>query len=415
VNGSKDVLAMIEGFLGNLPLGDHHPVRKMAVINLSRESFYKGSIASPAEALNVAVSFIEEGADIIDLGAISTAPSSPSIGEDMEKERLLPSLKQILHNVDTDISVDTQNANIAELALSLGAACINDVSGLVDPEMARTIADHNSSVIIMASKQYPGDLLSLDNIIRVLDQRILNAVKAGISIDKITIDPGVGKWVPEKTPEYDLAILDGYGRLRCLGRPILVAISRKSFIGSVLNKPDPSERLDGSLAATAIAIYNGAHVVRTHDVFKSIEAIRIAQAIRGRSCRFTEDGIDIEILNKCGNEQELLVSLRMAGVEEKGMNILSKKGSFRTLSISGISFQEAIIIKQEMLARGGDAAIPKIALQCDPQPEEIIVFGTLAQLFGLINSLRVQPFRLPRIGKAIGETLNLINDPARYR
>ena len=415
MNGSKDVLAMIEGFLGNLPLGDHHPVRKMAVINLSRESFYKGSIASPAEALNVAVSFIEEGADIIDLGAISTAPSSPSIGEDMEKERLLPSLKQILHNVDTDISVDTQNANIAELALSLGAACINDVSGLIDPEMARTIADHNSSVIIMASKQYPGDLLSLDDIIRVLDQRILNAVKAGISIDKITIDPGVGKWVPEKTPEYDLAILDGYGRLRCLGRPILVAISRKSFIGSVLNKPDPSERLDGSLAATAIAIYNGAHVVRTHDVFKSIEAIRIAQAIRGRSCRFTEDGIDIEILNKCGNEQELLVSLRMAGVEEKGMNILSKKGSFRTLSISGISFQEAIIIKQEMLARGGDAAIPKIALQCDPQPEEIIVFGTLAQLFGLINSLRVQPFRLPRIGKAIGETLNLINDPERYR
>ncbi|MDD1742871.1 MAG: dihydropteroate synthase, partial [Methanotrichaceae archaeon] len=202
MNGSNDVLAMIEGFLGNLPLGDHHPVRKMAVINLSRESFYKGSIASPAEALNVAVSFIEEGADIIDLGAISTAPSSPGIGEDMEKERLLPSLKQILHNVDTDISVDTQNANIAELALSLGAACINDVSGLIDPEMARTIADHNSSVIIMASKQYPGDLLSLDDIIRVLDQRILNAVKAGISIDKITIDPGVGKWVPEKTPEY---------------------------------------------------------------------------------------------------------------------------------------------------------------------------------------------------------------------
>ncbi len=406
---------MIEGFLGHVPVGDRYPVRKIAVINLSLESFYKGSIASPAEALNVAVSFIEEGADIIDLGAISTAPSSPIIGEDLEKERLLPSLKQILHNVEIDISVDTQNANIAELALSLGATCINDVSGLINPEMARTIADHNGSVVIMASRQKPGDLLSLDDIIRVLDQRILNAVKAGISIDKITIDPGVGKWVTEKTPEYDLAILDGYRRLRCLGRPILVAISRKSFIGSVLNKPDPSERLEGSLAATAIAIYNGAHAVRTHDVFKIIDAIRIAQAIRGRSCRLTEDGIDIEILNKCGNEQELLASLRRAGVEEKGMNILSKKGSFRILSISGISFQEAIIIKQEMLARGGDAAIPKIALQCDPQPEEIIVFGTVAQLFSLINSLKVQPFRLPRIGKAIGEALNLINYRERYR
>jgi dihydropteroate synthase len=415
VNGFNDGLTMIEGFLGHVPVGDRYPVRKMAVINLSRESFYKGSIASPAESLDIAVSFIEEGADIIDIGAISTAPSSPSIDEDLEKERLLPVLRQILHNVEIDVSVDTQNANIAELALSLGVTCINDVSGLINPEMAKTIADHNSSVVIMASKDKPGDLLSLDDIIRILDQRILNAVEAGISIDKITIDPGIGRWVPEKTPEHDLSILDGYRRLKCLGRPILAAISRKSFIGSVLNKPDPSERLDGSLAATAIAVYNGAHAVRTHDVFESIEAIRIAQAIRGRSCRFNEAGIDIEILNKCGSDQELLVYLRRAGVEERGMNILSKKGSFRILSISGISFQEAIIIKQEMLARGGDAAIPKIALQCDPQPEEIIVFGTLAQLSGLINNLKIQPFRLPRIGKAIGEALNVINDPERYR
>jgi dihydropteroate synthase len=415
VNGFCDGLAMIEGLLGHVSVGDYHPVRKMAVINLSRESFYKGSIISPAEALDVCMSFIEEGADVIDIGAVSTAPSSPCISEELEKERLLPSLKQILRNVDIDISVDTQNANIAELALSLGATCINDVSGLVNPEMARTIADHNGSVVIMASKQKPGDLLSLDHIIRVLDQRILTAAKAGISIDKITIDPGIGKWIPEKTPEYDLAILDGYRRLRCLGRPILAAVSRKSFIGSILDKPDPSERLEGSLAALAIAIYNGAHAVRTHDIFKSIEAIRIAQAIRGCSCRLIGEEIDVEILSKCGNEQELLVCLRRAGVEEKGMNILSKKGSFRTLSISGISFQEALVIKQEMLARGGDAAIPKIALQCDPQPEEIIVFGTLAQLFGLINSLKAQPFRLPRIGKAIAEALNLINDPERYR
>ncbi|MCJ7443607.1 MAG: dihydropteroate synthase [Methanotrichaceae archaeon] len=406
---------MIEGFLGRVLVGDRYPVRTIGVINLSQESFYKGSIAGPGEALEKARSFVEEGADLIDIGAVSTAPFSPKIDEVQERERLLPVLKQILNNVDIDISVDTYRSEIAESALSLGATCINDVSGLINPEMAKTIADYGSSVIVMASKENPGDLLFLDDIIRILSERVRYAIEAGISKDRITVDPGVGKWVPEKTPEYDLAILDGFSLLKCLKRPILAAVSRKSFIGAKLNKTDPSQRLFGSLAATAIAVYNGAHAVRTHDVAASLDIVRMAHAIRGHSCFIKEDGIEVEILNKCGHNQELLEHLRRADVDQKGMSILCRKGSFRILAINGISFQEAIIIKQEMLALGGDAAIPWFALQCDPQPEEIIVFGSVAQLFGLINKLKIQPFRLAKIGKAIVKALDLISEPRRYR
>ena len=400
---------MIEGLLGDIRLGDLYPVRTMAVINLSQESFYKGSIASPDEALAMATSFAEEGADIIDIGAVSTAPGSPNVDEVQERERLLPVLKQILENLEIDISVDTQRPSIADVSLSLGATCINDVSGLGNLQMARTIANYNASVIIMASKVKPGDLLRLEDIIHFLGERILKAIKVGVLVEKITIDPGVGRWVPEKTPEYDLAILDGLGRLRCLQRPIMIAVSRKSFIGSKLNEPDPARRLCGSLAATSIAVYNGAHVVRTHDIAKSLDAIRMAQAIRKNLGCISKEGIETEVLDYCGDGQELLEHLRRVGVDERGWEILSRKGSFRVLSIKGISFQEAIIIKQEMLARGGDAAISKMALRCDPQPEEILVFGTVAQYIGLIGNLKVQPFRLPTIGNAIEETLSLID------
>ncbi|MDD1753702.1 MAG: dihydropteroate synthase, partial [Methanotrichaceae archaeon] len=142
---------MIEGLLGHVRVGDSYPVRTMAVINLSQESFYKGSVAGPNEALAMAMAFAKEGADLVDVGAVSTAPGSPRIDEIQERDRLLPVLKQILENLEIDVSVDTQRPSIAEVALSLGATCINDVSGLNNPQMAKTIANYNASVIIMAS------------------------------------------------------------------------------------------------------------------------------------------------------------------------------------------------------------------------------------------------------------------------
>ena len=123
----------------------------------------------------------------------------------------------------------------------MGAMCINDVSGLLDPSMAKTVADHDASVVIMASRRVPGDLLTMDDILDVLAERLSSAVEAGMDRDKIVVDPGIGKWIPEKKPAHDLAILDGFRRLRALGRPVMAALSRKSFIGARLNQPDPSQ------------------------------------------------------------------------------------------------------------------------------------------------------------------------------
>lgn len=405
---------MIEGRIGRIKAGDMYPVRVMAVINLSVESFYKGSVSKADQALSKAGTLAEEGADLIDIGAVSTAPGSPRIDESLERERLLPSLKQIL-DLGLEVSVDTQRASIAGKALSMGATCINDVSGLLDKAMAKTVADHDASVVIMASRRVPGDLLMIDDILDVLSQRVRSALEAGVDRDKIVVDPGIGKWIPEKKPENDLAILDGLRRLRALDRPVMAALSRKSFIGARLNKPDPSKRLFGSLAATAVAVYNGAHIVRTHDVSMSLDTIRMAEAVRARPSRFEEEKISVEVLGYLGHESDLDDVLRRIEVDPGGHPTLCRKGSFRVLAVGGISSMEAIIIKQEMLARGGDAAIPKMALRCDPNSQRVLVLGTLSQISGLTRKLKDQPFNLPLVGKAIVEALRQIDDPERYR
>lgn len=405
---------MIEGTIGRIKVGDVHPVRVMAVINLSVESFYKGSVANANQALSKAGTLAEEGADLIDLGAVSTAPGSPRIDESLERERLLPALKQILDR-GLEVSVDTQRASIAGKALSMGATCINDVSGLLDKAMAKTVADHDASVIIMASQRVPGDLLKMDDILEVLTERVSYAVEAGVDRNKIVVDPGIGKWIPEKEPAHDLAILDGFRRLRALGRPVMAALSRKSFIGARLNQPDPSKRLCGSLAATAVAVYKGAHIVRTHDVSMSLDTIRMAEAIRARPPRFEVGNISVEVLGYLGHGSDLDDVLRRIEVDPGGHRTLCRKGSFRVLAVGGISSMEAIIIKQEMLARGGDTAIPKMALRCDPNSQRVLVLGTLSQISGLTRKLKDQPFNLPLVGKAIVEALRQINDPERYR
>lgn len=405
---------MIEGFLGSVPVGDSQPVRLMGVINLSRESFYQGSVAGPHEALSLAMTMKEEGADIIDLGAVSTAPGSPAISEAVERERLIPVLKDILDNLDIAVSVDTQRAEIARDALSCGAHCINDVSGLCDPKMAACVAEHDGSLVIMASRERAGDLLDLNQIIPMLGKRAMAAVQAGVCPSRISVDPGIGKWIPEKTPDYDLAILDGMSRMRVLRRPVVAAVSRKSFIGECLHQPDPFKRLAGTLAATAIAVYLGAHIVRTHDISASRDTVALSKAIRGRPALSADEEIEVEVLNYLGQGEDLSETLSLTEVDERGFGTLCKKGSLRILAVRGVSSMEAIIIKQEMLARGGDAAIPKLALRCDPRPEEVLIFGTVHQIAGLVKNLRGQPFRLSRLAERISEAIALIDSQKRY-
>ena len=406
---------MIEGILGRVPVGDSQSVRLMGIINLSRESFYQGSVAGPHEALSLAAAMQEQGADMIDLGAVSTAPGSPPISEAVERERLFPVLKDILDNLDITVSVDTQRSRIAGDALSLGAACINDVSGLSDPSMAASVAEYDASLIIMASRQRAGDLLHLSEIIALLGERVRAAAQAGVCLAKICIDPGIGKWIPEKTSVHDLAILHDMERLRSLQRPVVAALSRKSFIGERLNQPDPFQRLGGTLAATAIAVYLGAHIVRTHDIAASRDTVAMAKAIRGRPAEAGDEELEVEVLGHLGLGDDLAENLRKIEVDERGFATLCKKGSFRILAVRGVSSMEAIIIKQEMLARGGDAAIPKLALRCDPRPEEVLIFGTTNQIAGLIKNLSSQPFRLSRLAARIDEAIKMIESPERYR
>lgn len=407
----------IEGLIGKIRLGDLHPVRVMGVINLSRESFYEESFAGHDAVLERALAFAQEGAEVLDLGAVSTAPGSPEIPEDEERRRLFPALEVLLERLGDEIaiSIDTQRSKIADEALSMGASCINDVSGLLDPDMARTVADHDGSLIIMASRERPGDLLNMGDIVASLGERLRVAAEAGISLEKVTVDPGIGHWIPPKGPGHDLAILDDLSRLRVLTRPVMAAVSRKSFIGAVLNKSDPAERLQGSLAATAIAVYNGAHLVRTHDVAASMETIRMAEAIRGGpSLSRAKGGIEVEVFAYTGHPRDLSWAFARLGVGEDGSRALSGKGSFRALSLRGVTSMEAIVIKQEMLARGGDAAIPMGALRCDPGEMEVMVLGTVAQVRGLVKNLLGQPFNLPAVAGAIKEALEQMEDPKRY-
>lgn len=396
-------------------MGDRRPVRLMGVINLSRESFYQGSVAGPQEALSLARAMQEQGADIIDVGAVSTAPGSPAISEELERQRLFPALGDILDSLDITVSVDTQRPAIAADALSRGAQCINDVSGLSHPGMASAVAEHGGSLIIMASRKRAGDLLCLEEIITLLGERMREAETAGVSPERIILDPGIGRWIPEKTAAHDLAILDGFKRLRCLGRPLVAALSRKTFIGECLHQPNPFQRLQGSLAATAIAVYLGAHIVRTHDVAASRETVALARAVRGAAALAEDDDLEVEVLDRLGGREDLAQILSRTAVDERGFAALSRKGSFRLLSLRGLSSMEAIIIKQEMLARGGDAAIPKLALRCDPSPEEVIIMGSVHQISGLVRNLGSQPFRLSRLARMIEEALDLIDSPERYR
>ena len=141
----------------------------------------------------------------------------------------------------------------------------------------------------------------------------------------------------------------------------------------------------------------------------------MAKAIRGRPARVDDEDLDVEVLGYLGQGEDLSEIMQRTEVDERGLGVLSRKGSFRVLIVRGVSSMEALIIKQEMLARGGDAAIPKLALRCDKRPEEVLIFGTVAQISGLVKNLKGQPFRLSRVAGFIDEAMESIDSLERYR
>ncbi|NVM46524.1 MAG: dihydropteroate synthase [Candidatus Lokiarchaeota archaeon] len=277
-------------FYNFLEIGDNYPTIVMGVLNLRPESFYQGSVYDNAKKLELAIkNMINNGAAILDLGARSTAPWSEKITIEEEINRMESAMNDACKIIPNNIilSIDTQYRRVAQRALEISTKfkkkiIINDVSCLkTDPDLGDFIVENDLPIILMASKKVPGDLLTIDEIQHEFNKTIELMERRGYDGKKLILDPGIGRWVDKKAPEFDLKIIGNLTKLRSLKKPILVAISRKSFIGAILNVPEPEKRLNGSLSATAIAVYKGAHIVRTHDVNQQLtEIIKIAEQIR---------------------------------------------------------------------------------------------------------------------------------------
>jgi dihydropteroate synthase len=276
--------------LGGLEVGDGYPVRVVGAINVSPESFYKGSVATDEDTLRQrAEQMAAEDADMLDVGAMSTAPYlETAISEADEIRRLTWAIGVLRSVVGLPISVDTKRHRVASAGLEAGAAVINDVSGFRhDPAMAEGAARRAQGAILMASETSAGAQDPLATVRELLQQSLSLSDAAGFPRDRIVLDPGIGffRKAAVSWDLWDCEILRRLSELRTLGRPILVGLSRKSFIGRVLGHRDPAERLPGSLAATTVAVLNGVHLVRTHDVGPTRDAIRMAEALRPQMVR----------------------------------------------------------------------------------------------------------------------------------
>ncbi len=393
-------------------MGDHQPVRVMGVINLSKESFYSGSVVKADSVLDAALKMIEEGADLIDVGARSTWPLAEKISKEEERSRLIPAVRQ-LRDIPVPVSVDTMFSDIAGEALDAGADIINDVSGFTaDERMAEVAKERGCPVILMASNNIPGDPVGMDAVMMSLARIITQSEEKGIDPDSIIIDPAIGKWTPEKLPMYDYETIDTLGRLRIFGKPILAAVSRKSFIGETLGK-QAGERLYGSLAAAAIAVRNGAHIIRTHDVAPTVDAVKVAGRARARIPIVSSGDIEAELLDINADEDGAR-AMRSIGVTMDGSQVMKKKIVRYNILLRNVTTTEALIIKQEMLARGGDAALPREAVSHEVEKVNLIITGTSLQIERLIRKIRNQIKGLPRISYLIAELIEKNND-AVYR
>jgi len=275
----------LQSQLAGLDVGDGNPVRVMAVLNVSPESFYQGSVQIQREHIvNSAQAMVNAGANIIDVGAMSTAPYlKTAISEEEETERLTRAIEAIAAHVSVPISADTKRAVPARAALTVGATIINDVGGLkYDQQMAEVVASADAGLIMMASEPTPQSGSPLMRICTALKESLQIADQAGIAHKHIVLDPGIGFFRQPEIPwqEWDRVVLQELARLRELGFPLLVGVSRKSFIGKILDQSNAADRLIGSLTCAAIAVYNGAHIIRAHDVKETVEAVRMAQWLR---------------------------------------------------------------------------------------------------------------------------------------
>ena len=257
----------------------------MGILNVTTDSFSDGGrFADYDRALAQAFELIAAGADILDVGGESTRPGSDPVPLTVEIERVTPIIRAVRESSDIAISIDTTKSEVALQALSAGADIINDVSSLrFDPDMARVAAESGAPLILMHMLGTPRTMQInpvyesvVSEIIEFLEERMRFAAQNGIERSQIIIDPGIGFG---KTVAHNLHIIKNLDSFSCTDRPILLGVSRKRFIGSVLGRTE-GERELGTAIANAFGIAAGAHILRVHDVAFHREAIRMAEALR---------------------------------------------------------------------------------------------------------------------------------------
>jgi dihydropteroate synthase len=257
----------------------------MGIVNVTPDSFFDGGRRfDPAKAIADGAAMAASGADIIDIGGESTRPGAQPVSEEEELARVLPVVQGLRREVKVPISIDTYKSNVARAALDHGADIVNDISALrFDAKMLALIAAEKVPVVLMHMEGTPGTMQQeprYNAVVRevrdFLAMQLYEAMDAGVAPEAIIIDPGIGFG---KTIDHNLQLLRGLPVLAALGRPLLVGVSRKAFIGKILNLP-ADERLEGSLAAAVVAALAGANILRVHDVAETTKAVRVADAIR---------------------------------------------------------------------------------------------------------------------------------------
>jgi dihydropteroate synthase len=261
--------------VNGISVGGDAPVRLMGVINCSPESFYTDSFVPTDSVHTRAVEMIEAGASVIDIGARSTAPNTQQISGRTEAERIDAALAE-MDGSGITVSVDTMSPGVLEVCLKHEIHMINDIAGLSSDTYARIASASGLPVIAMASVSQPGDAPGFSATEKALATVVLRCEHYGI--DHYILDPGIGMWTPFRSVDDDWDLCRNFKKFSSFGRPLLAAISRKTFLGMLLDRP-PEDRLAGSLAVTLWLLQEGASLVRTHDVAATSDVVKVYERL----------------------------------------------------------------------------------------------------------------------------------------
>ena len=374
-----------------LKIGDGHPSRIMGVLNVSRESPYDPSVfADPGEAAAYVDGMIDEGADIVDIGLESANKQFEVLSPEGELDRLDTAVAAMESTGgDAVFSIETRYHEVAEAALEQGFDMVNDICGFADPEMPRVCADYDVAVSKMASPpdlERPGALEDVDDIYDALGRNGLT--------EKTLVDPAFGGWSEEKTVADDRETFRRLREFRAVGHPILVSINRKNFLRDIADRPT-EEALPVSLAATAMAVERGAHVVRTHDVAETRDAALVGDTFtRDRTTETVEDvqveELDVTAVGEARRHLER-VSDAPAATDEDAAAAVSRVYSLSGLDSEARDRLRALATDRGVLVTGGSKT----------DTDELLLAGSVRSLRDLASAAESGPEQLRAVLDAL--------------